>query len=333
MTDQLERFDGALAAEHRTSIQRIVATSDFLNTISTGMIFRDRDGEIVDCNAAAEAILGVPRDRLLGRSSTAFELDAVRLDGTRFTMNRPHALETLVTGQSISGLIAGVTLIDRSQKWLSARIWPHVIDGEVLGVMSAFDDVTAVVKAQRIVQIMAAVRRVGLMTVEEADALQLICDLVVSEGHVPLAWIGAASEEGGVDILASSGATDYLYDDMVSWWGSDQSGHGPTGSALRTGASQVANDLSAQPRYGPWKKRAHEFGLLSSVALPFALEGRRAVISIYEGHVNAFDEKTVSSLEEVAMTMATCVATSSAEFRERTALEATFRRSRTPSGP
>ena len=70
-------------------------------------------------------------------------------------MNRPHALETLVTGQSISGLIAGVTLIDRSQKWLSARIWPHVIDGEVLGVMSAFDDVTAVVKAQRIVQIMA----------------------------------------------------------------------------------------------------------------------------------------------------------------------------------
>ena len=324
MTDQLERFDGVIAAEHRSSIQRIVSTSDFLNTISTGMIFRDRDGEIVDCNRAAETILGVARERLLGRSSTAFEIDAVRLDGTPLAMTRPHALESLFSGQTFTGIIAGVTLIDRSQKWLSARIWPHVIDGEVLGVMSAFDDVTAVVKEQRIVQIMAAVKRVGLMSVNEADALQLICDLVVSEGHVPLVWIGVASAEGGVDILASSGATDYLYEDIVSWWGSGESGLGPTGTALRTNASQVANDLLAQPLYSPWKKRAREFGLSSAVALPFALENRQAVISIYEAHVNCFDEKTVANFEGVAETISTCVASSSAEYRERSALEASL---------
>ena len=37
--------------------QKLTITSDFLNNIGTGMILRDAQGIIVDCNRAAEEIL------------------------------------------------------------------------------------------------------------------------------------------------------------------------------------------------------------------------------------------------------------------------------------
>jgi diguanylate cyclase (GGDEF)-like protein/PAS domain S-box-containing protein len=324
MTDQLEVLEGLFDDGHRKTIQRIAATSDFLNTISTGMIYRDGSGAIVDCNHAAESILGVSRDSLVGLSSTDFEHGAVRLDGTPFTVTQPLALDTLRSGDGVTGVIAGITVADGSRRWLSMRIWPHVIGGATVGVMSAFDDVTAVVREQRVIQILAGVRRVGLMNVSEVESLQLVCDLVVKEGHLPLAWVGVAGIEGGVEIVASAGATNYLYDGMVSWWGSAPSGLGPTGSALRTGASQVANDFDDQPLFTPWRERSREFGLASAVALPFMLESRKAVISIYDTNINGFDERTVTALEGVSEKIGTCVMQSDVEYKKRVALEASL---------
>lgn len=41
------------------SEQKLSVTSEFLNNISTGMVLRDTRGVIIDCNRAAEEILGV----------------------------------------------------------------------------------------------------------------------------------------------------------------------------------------------------------------------------------------------------------------------------------
>jgi diguanylate cyclase (GGDEF)-like protein/PAS domain S-box-containing protein len=324
MTDQLEMLDGLFDGERPKTIQTIVATSEFLNTISTGMIFRDASGQMVDCNHAAETILGVSRASLLGKTFSGVGPSAVHLDGSPFLSAEQLALDTLRSGRGLSGIIAGITVADGSQRWVSMRIWPFEVGGATVGVMSAFDDVTAVVREQRVIQILAGVKRVGLMNVSEAESLQLICDLVVHEGHLPLAWVGVASTEGGVDIVASAGVTEYLYDGIVSWWGSSPSGLGPTGTALRTGVSQVVNDLSDEPMYRPWKDRSGEFGLSSAVALPFSLANRKAVITIYDTHVNGFDARTVDALEGVASTIGANVVDANAEYEKRVAMEATL---------
>ncbi|MGB7651925.1 MAG: EAL domain-containing protein [Acidimicrobiales bacterium] len=297
-------------------IQKIFATSGFLDTISTGMMLRNAEGVIVDCNSAAESILGVAREQLIGKTSTDFESTAVNLDGSLYKTNGPLALSTLATGEALSGVIAGVVVSNNTQKWLSVKIWPSIVNGEVAGVFTAFDDVSALVKERRLIELLAALSRVSVQKISEESSMQKICDLVVDEGHFALAWIGVASTEGGVDIVSSSGVTDYLYDGMVSWWGSTQSGLGPTGTALRTRATQVANDFTSQPLFSPWKDRAAEYGLASGVALPIELDGRKAVISIYDRYAGAFDEKTLEGLEAVAKEIATCIS-NTVSIRER----------------
>jgi diguanylate cyclase (GGDEF)-like protein/PAS domain S-box-containing protein len=321
MQTQLQVLETLREHDVPNPIQKIFASSNFLDNISTGMLLRNAEGVITDCNSAAESILGLSRDVLIGKTSTDLENGAVNLDGTPYEVQSPLALKSLRSGESLSGIIAGVTLADESQKWLSMKVWPSIVNGKVAGVITAFDDVTKMVKERRLIELLAAINRVAHQRIGEASVMQKVCDLVVEEGHYALAWIGVASTEGGVDIVSSSGVTEYLYEGIVSWWGSNQSGLGPSGTALRTRATQVADKFSTQPLFSPWKERAAEFGLVSGMALPLDLDGRRAVLSIYDRNANAFDEETVKGLEGVARDISTCITNAGSSRLRDEALE------------
>ena len=297
-------------------IQEVFSSSNFLGNITTGIVLRSPDGVILDCNRAAEEILESPRGALIGKTSTECEIDAINLDGTPCASLVSLALSALKSGESVSGVIVGVTVGDKSRKWLSLKFWPSVVNDEVTGLVTAFDDVTRVVKERRLVELLASINRVALLKISEDTAMQRICDLVVEEGHYALAWIGVASTEGGVNIASSSGVSDYLYDGIVSWWGSNQNGLGPVGTALRTTTTQVADNFATQPLFGPWKERAAEFGLASGVSIPLQLAGRKAVITIYDKSSGAFDEDTVRRLEAVAKEISLCIS-NAGSIRER----------------
>ena len=185
--------------------------------------------------------------------------------------------------------------------------------------MTAFDDVTREVKEQRFLESLEPNQgHSGDLGASEDELLERICDAIVEEGRYSLAWIGVASNEGGVEIVASSGRTDYLYEGIVSWWGSSESGMGPTGTALRTGATQVANDLTTQPLFGPWRDRARDFGLSSLISVPVQLGSRSAALAIYDAYAQAFDEVSVKGLETIAREIESGVA-ASISIRQRLA--------------
>jgi HD-GYP domain-containing protein (c-di-GMP phosphodiesterase class II) len=87
---------------------------------------------------------------------------------------------------------------------------------------------------------------------------------------------------------------------MSSWSGLKESGRGPVGTALRTGVTQVVNDMAMQSLTKSWRERAAQFGLGSCIAIPFTPGGRRAVLAIYDWHAFTFDEVTVQGLEAIA---------------------------------
>jgi diguanylate cyclase (GGDEF)-like protein/PAS domain S-box-containing protein len=282
-----------------SSEQKLTVTSEFLNNIRTGMIFRDVDGVVIDCNRAAESLLGRPREVLLGTNTPQFEGRAIRLDGTPLYFDRAWVAKALKSNRPGS-IVAGFEVPDRICRWLSIRFWPAVVDGQVVGLMTAFEDVTRKVNGERFLNLLNRVKDTANLGASEEELIQQICDAVVAEGHYSLAWIGVTSNEGGVDILCSSGASDYLMSGMVSWWGSSEAGLGPTGTALRTSTTQVANDLLTQPLFGPWRERAAEFGLSSMISLPLQLGSRRATLSIYDEHAQTFDEVSIQRLETFA---------------------------------
>lgn len=301
--------------------QKLTVTADFLNNISTGMIFRDARGIIVDCNRAAEDLLSVSREKLLGVTTTDFESGVTHLDGTPFTFDEPWAITALKSATPMPPVVAGFVVPDGSQKWLSVRIWPAIVGGEVAGILTAFDDVTREVKEQRFLELLTNLKHVGSLGLGEDELLKRVCELVVSDGHYSLAWIGVASTEGGVDIISAAGETDYLFDGIVSWWGSKESGLGPTGTALRTSTTQVAEDLASYPLYGPWRERVSAFKLSSAIALPVSLGARKAVISIYDAHTCAFDDLSVRGLETIAQEIESAVAVAFATRQREAALE------------
>ncbi|MGC2485543.1 MAG: EAL domain-containing protein [Acidimicrobiales bacterium] len=277
-----------------SNAQKLIVTTDFLNNVSTGMLFRDAHGIVTDCNLAAEEILGTTREHLLG-----IEGRVVRPDGKPYSFSETFFFAALESGKPQPEEIDGIVVPDGRQKWVSTRHWPATIDGEIVGVLTAFDDVTRTVKEQRFLDLLNHLRVLG-DDLSGVDVLQKICDLIVDDGQYALAWIGVAASEGNVDILASSGAVDYLYDGVVSWKGSKETGLGPTGVAIRTSTTQVVDSLSEWPLYGPWRERAATYHLASGISIPLSLGTRRAAISIYDSHTFAFDEVSTRGLETIA---------------------------------
>ena len=258
---------------------------------------------------------------MLGLTATDFERRIVRLDGTPFSFDEPSAAVALQTGQHIDPVIAGLEVADRIRKWVSIRIWPSMVDGQIVGALTAFDDVTREVKEQRFLNLLNKVKDSAADPRSEAELFQNFCDAIVEEGRYALAWIGVASSEGGVSIASASGATEYLYDGIVSWWGSSESGMGPTGTALRTFTTQVANDLTTQPLFGPWRDRATQFNFNSLVVIPVTIGARKAVVSIYDEHADAFDELSIKGLEAIAREIESGVAASISLRQRQAAVE------------
>jgi len=113
--------------------------------------------------------------------------------------------------------------------------------------------------------------------------------------------IGVTSKtfDGGVDTAFASGVTDYLYEGIASWSGARDTGWALSDSDAN-GGSPGGNDLATHLLLEPWRERVAQFGLNSAIAIPFTPAGQRAVLTIYDRHVFAFDETTVKGLEEIA---------------------------------
>lgn len=270
------------------------------DSLAEGIIIFDNCGKIVDANSSATQLLGVAREDMLGHRVAELHA-AVAEDGQVLSDEDRPGASTLRTGEPATGTIIGVDIPGHGLRWLSMNTRALIIDGVTVGVTSSFINVTERRKSKMAVDLFMALNKYLIHAKDEADLLQHMTDSVVEIGQYELAWLGIAttSSNFAVDVNYASGATDYLEDNAVSWSGAEDTGLGPTGTAIRTGTVQVANDLATQPGYEPWRARAEEFGFGSSISVPFRIGSRPAVLAIYARNKFAFDEATVERLTEI----------------------------------
>ena len=144
-----------------------------------------------------------------------------------------------------------------------------------------------------------AVNRCG----EEMDLLEQVCRAVVAEGGYRLAWVGYAENDPGKTIrpVARAGEGQGYLRDLVATWGEGARGSGPAGTAIRTAQPVVCNEVSSDPSFAPWRARAEEQGLKSSVALPLTTDGMPiGGLMVYSDEPKAFDEKERDLLMQAA---------------------------------
>ena len=144
-----------------------------------------------------------------------------------------------------------------------------------------------------------AVNRCG----EEMDLLEQVCRAVVAEGGYRLAWVGYAENDSEKTIrpVARAGEGQGYLRDLVATWGEGARGSGPAGTAIRTAQPVVCNEVSSDPSFAPWRARAEEQGLKSSVALPLTTDGMPiGGLMVYSDEPKAFDEKERDLLMQAA---------------------------------
>lgn len=113
--------------------------------VPTGIVVHAADGAIVSCNRAAEDILGLTRDQLMGRSSVDPRWRAVHEDGRDFPGEDHPAMVTLRTGVPVDGELMGVPAPDGTLRWISVTTRPFTrpeAPGEP-AVLATFTDVTS----------------------------------------------------------------------------------------------------------------------------------------------------------------------------------------------
>lgn len=112
--------------------------------LSEGVAFVAPNMTILECNASAERILGLPPGGLCGRASDDPGWGAVHEDGTPFRAEDLPTRVTMRTGQPCENVVIGVHKPDGTQGWISLNAEPltRISDTSPYGVACSFTDIT-----------------------------------------------------------------------------------------------------------------------------------------------------------------------------------------------
>lgn len=274
------------------------------DSLTVGIVVSDADGRIIDINQTGLDLLGVDEVGYGELGLRGAQWDVIKPDGTAFRHHELPIIETLATGTARRGVLMGTSNARHARRWITVdTALAPLVDGTI-GAIATFTDTSEAFRGRLAFELVNAVNHIVMNARSADDCLADICRAFIDPGTYALAWVGvAATDHDGVEILYADGATEYLYEGIVSWWGTEDSGRGPTGTALRTGVSQVCWNLPENAVVSEWRERASVHGLGSSVALPFSYKGRRACLTVYDGDRFWFDDATVASLEAVVREM------------------------------
>jgi len=101
----------------------------------------------------------------------------------------------------------------------------------------------------------------------ESLLLQEICRLIVEKGGYLMAWVGYAEHDADKTVrpLAAYGFNNHYLQQVKISWGENEYGFGPTGTAIRSGSTDINQDYLNNPRMAPWRERALQYGFQSSI--------------------------------------------------------------------
>jgi PAS domain S-box-containing protein len=187
--------------------------------------------------------------------------------------------------------------------------------GEILGVAVLAQDLTArqqteetVRRINRELRALTSSNKSLLRASDEVTLLRDVCHIICEEAGFRMAWVGYASSDDDRKIvpMASAGFEDGYLSVAPLTWADTEDGRGPSGTALRTGATACIQDFEVDSSARPWREAALARGYRSSTALPLEdSEGVTfGVLCIYAGEPGAFTPDERRLLEELATDLA-----------------------------
>ena len=142
---------------------------------------------------------------------------------------------------------------------------------------------------------------------DEYELLQTVCRILVEVGRVRMAWVGYRELDAAKTIrpVAQAGYDDGYVENVKAIWADAERGHGPTGTAIRTGKPSWTQNIQTDSSIAPWRTEALKRGYGSNISLPLMSDGATfGALTLYDQQPNAFNERTVEQFTELADNLA-----------------------------
>ena len=271
--------------------------------ISPYAVFVNRNNKIVFVNPACLALFGASSEQeIIGRS--AYEL----------FHEESHAIveariDALRRGDSVPLNEEKIVRLDKSirEVEVAASIFTDK-DGQAIQVI--LHDVTENKKSEakllKLNQTLIALDKCSQAMVrfnDENSFLKEVCQIIIEECIYSMVWIGYALEDADKTVLpmVHFGLDNgYLESQRISWADTER-GHGPTGTAIRTGKAVTCRNMLTDPKFLPWREQALKRGYASSIALPLLPNGKTiGALTIYSKVPDSFSGEEIDLLTELA---------------------------------
>jgi PAS domain S-box-containing protein len=132
----------------QTSLELQVSEKRFqtlFETMAQGVVYQNADGTIIDCNSAAERILGLSLDQMKGLTSVDPRWHSIHPDGTEFPGETHPSMVALDTGKPVHDVVMGVfNPQTETYHWININAVPQFRVGETrpYQVFATFEDIT-----------------------------------------------------------------------------------------------------------------------------------------------------------------------------------------------
>jgi len=175
----------------------------------------------------------------------------------------------------------------------------QAFDGMAMSLMSN----NKILALNRALRVLSHGNQALVHSASQQELLHEVCKGLVEIGNYRFAWVGMAEQDEHQRVTPAvwfGEHADYLESVKISWADNDQ-GRGPTGTAIRSGQTQVNQNFVSNPVMAPWREKALSHGFAASIALPLKDEkGPFGALTIYSQDADAFDHEEVVLLEELA---------------------------------
>ena len=269
----------------------------FLKYASDGIHIMDMQGTIIEASESFAAMLGYTLPEVIGMNVTqwdaVFDADAIAAgfknlssDGRIWTLETRHRRKNgEIYDAEISGV--GLTLNGQSVMYTSARDVTERKRVEKVGV-----------KLNRTLKLLTDCNMALMRAETEHFLLDDVCRLIVETGSYCMVWIGYV--ESQVDriirpVAQWGGDSGVIKSITLNW----QNGDSPPAVAIRTGLSQVHQNVGPNPPH--WEGLVLRQGYRSCVALPlFNGNDIYGVLNIYSNNQDSFFQEEVDLLNKLS---------------------------------
>ena len=137
-------------------------------------------------------------------------------------------------------------------------------DGTLVRFSGALLDVTERKQAEdklarlnRTLQTLYQCNQALVHATDEYELLQAACRILVDAGGLRMAWVGyrELDPEKSIRPVAQAGYDEGYVERVKATWEDTERGHGPTGTAIRTGKPTWTKNIETDSSIAPWRMR------------------------------------------------------------------------------